>query len=674
MATGNWIKHKQYGKQFQAEKLELIAPDSLAGIEKYLASGIIKGIGPATAKKLIDQFGSKIFAIIEQTPQQLSKIPGFGPKKINSIARSWQDNKVVKDIIIFLQEYGIGTTRAIKIFKCYGNNAIEKIKNNPYQLINDIRGIGFKIADDLALAIGVQLDSIIRLRAGIEFILQEMTGSGSCAIKLAELSIEASKILEIEQESIEQAIEELISDEEIIIEIIDNDEHVFLKKLYQAECSVVNNIIRLQHSPANWLKDLDPVSSIAWCETNANMLLAPQQKKAISRALSSKICIITGGPGVGKTTILNLVIRALKKFTGIKISLCSPTGRAAKRLQEATNFPATTIHRLLEYSGSDHGFKKNSGDKLKCKFLVVDECSMIDLLLFNSLLEAIDDDCGLLLVGDADQLPAVGPGNVLSDLIQSNTLATVKLDQIFRQGKNSEIIQNAHMINKGYIPKFENKTDELTDFYFIECKDPDEATAKLKKILLERIPQRFKLDPKYHVQVLTPMRKGQFGVANLNVLLQTELNNQKEKITKYGNNFSVGDKVMQLCNNYDKEVYNGDIGYVIQLDLENQIVTVDFDQQAISYDFSELDELTLAYAVTIHKSQGSEYPALILPLFMQHYPMLERNLIYTGITRGKQLVIVLGEKKAIAMAVKTVKAKTRITNLKDRLNQELSVC
>lgn len=667
-AHGSWFNDKNYGLQFKSQKLAVVAPSTIEGMEKYLGSGMIKGIGPHFAKKMINAFGDKVFEVIENTPERMLELPGIGQRRMEGLAAAWSEQKVIREIMVFLQSYGVGTSRAVRIYKTYGNDAISKVSENPYRLALDIQGIGFKTADTIALKLGIPKESLIRAQAGVRHVLQEMATEGHCASEFENLVESSVKLLEISEDLAREGIRSEIEQENIFSELIEGKELLYLAHLYRAEIGVAGHLTRLAMGDAPWA-GIDLEKAIPWVESKAEITLSESQKKAIEQALLNKVTVITGGPGVGKTTLVNSILRIISAKE-VKILLCAPTGRAAKRLSESTKQEAKTIHRLLEFDPKAGGFKKNSDNPLLADLIVVDEASMIDLTLMNQLLRAIPDEAVLLLVGDVDQLPSVGPGAVLSDIINSKQVATVRLTEIFRQAASSKIIVNAHRINAGQMPLQAEKSEELSDFYFIPSETAEDLQDKLMHVVCERIPKRFGLDPIRDVQVLTPMNRGGLGSRSLNVELQKRLNgNRSEHVEKYGWSFAVGDKVIQTINNYDKEVFNGDMGTIVSIDREESELLLEFEGREIRYDFNELDEISLSYATSIHKSQGSEYPAVVIPLAMQHFMMLERNLLYTGVTRGKKLVVIIGQAKALAMAVKNKRAVSRVTALSYRLKE-----
>ena len=627
---------------------------------------MVKGIGPHFAKALVYAFKEEVFTVIEEEPQRLLELPGIGQKRMEKVTSAWSDQKVIREIMIFLQSNGLGTGRAVRIFKTYGNESIVKVTENPYRLALDIHGIGFKTADTLAMKLGIAPDSLIRAQAGVRHVLQEISGTGHCAAPWQSLVDDASKLLEISPEIIEKAIQAELAAENLVSEEINAQPALFLTPLHRAETGTADSILRILKGTPPW-GVIDIEKALPWAEGKTGLTLSDSQRNAIRLALSSKAVIITGGPGVGKTTLVNTILLTLqaKKITD---TLCAPTGRAAKRLSESTGLEAKTIHRLLEFDPQSFGFKRNRENPLETDLLVIDEASMVDIVLMNRLLAALPDKAALMLVGDVDQLPSVGPGAVLGDIIRSGKVPAISLTEIFRQAASSRIIINAHRINHGEMPLRREGT-ELSDFYFIPATSPEEIYAKLIQVITERIPKRFGLHPVRDVQVLTPMNKGGLGARALNVELQKVLNEKAEpKVTRFGTVFAPGDKVIQTVNNYDKEVFNGDIGQIVKIDVEKNLLQVDYDGRVVEYEFGELDEISLAYATSIHKSQGSEYPAVIIPLAMQHYTLLERNLIYTAVTRGKKLVTIIGEPKALAMAINNVKSSQRLTNLTARIS------
>jgi len=667
-AIGSFIHDKKYGLQFKAEQLKSITPSTLEGIEKYLGSGMIKGIGAHFAKKLVKAFGVNVFDIIENNPNKITALEGIGAKRLQMILGSWQEQKIIRKIMVFLHSHGIGAARAVRIYKTYGDNAIEIITENPYRLAQDIHGIGFKTADTLAQNLGIAKDSLVRARAGLRYALLEFGNSGHCAAFTSDLIAKAAELLEISEEVIIPALNHEKDIGNIFVENIADQEAAFLAALYNAECSVAKNITRINCGTPPWGK-IESTLAIPWVEEKNAITLSESQKKAIFTVLNSKAAIITGGPGVGKTTIINSILKIVKAKK-LKISLCAPTGRAAKRLTETTRFEAKTIHRLLGFSPESSAFTSNQNNPLNTDFVVIDEASMIDIVLMSHLLKAIPTHAALLIVGDIDQLPSVGPGALLQDLIQSNTIPTIILTEIFRQAANSKIIVNAHRINQGQFPICETDDTTVSDFHFLEANTPEEIHDKLLHAVTKILPEQYGFDLHKDIQVLSPMNRGGLGSRTFNAALQEKINGKAQpKINKFGWTFAVNDKIIQNVNNYDKDVFNGDIGTIAAIDLEENILTANFEGRVIEYDFSELDEIGLAYAISIHKSQGSEYPAIVIPLATQHFMMLARNLIYTGITRGKKLVMIIGQTKALAMAIKNASTKQRLTNLQKRLKE-----
>ncbi|RYU62489.1 ATP-dependent RecD-like DNA helicase [Methylolobus aquaticus] len=666
-ALGQWVNDRTHGLQFRATLLRIVPPTTLEGIEKYLGSGMVRGIGPHFAKKLVKAFGEDVFDVIEQTPERLRDLDGIGPKRQQQVTSAWAEQKAIRAIMVFLQSHGVGTSRSVRIYKTYGDEAIVRVTEDPYRLALDIHGIGFKTADALAERLGIPRDSPLRARAGVRHALALWSEQGHCYCPRDRLTDQAVKLLEIPDDVIRAAIAAEIAEQRLISEPGPNSEELlFLAPLYQAEVNVANRLRTLRDGKLPW-GAIDADKAIPWVEEKAGLTLSASQRDAVALVCASKVCVITGGPGVGKTTLVNSLIRILSAKKLI-VTLCAPTGRAAKRLSETTGLEAKTVHRALEFDPKAFGFKRSLDNPLETDLVVLDESSMMDIVLMNQLLKAVPDEAALLLVGDVDQLPSVGPGSVLGDLIESNVIPTVRLTEIFRQAESSRIIVNAHRINRGEMPIADR--DPASDFHLIPADSPEAIFDKLMQVVTERIPARYGFDPIADIQVLTPMNRGGIGVRALNVELQQRLNGRAEpKITKYGTTFAPGDKVLQMVNNYDKDVYNGDIGRIVRIDLENGAALVDFDGREVSYELSELDELSLAYAASIHKSQGSEYPAVVIPLAMQHYLLLERNLLYTAVTRGRKLVVVIAEPKALAMAVRNRKATKRGTRLAERLGE-----
>ena len=665
-ANGEWANDRTHGVQFRARFLKTMAPTTTEGIEKYLGSGMIRGIGPAYARKLVRAFGSQVFDVIEAEPHRLREVAGIGPKRADGIATGWAEQRAIREIMIFLHANGVGTSRAVRIYKTYGADAIQVISEDPYRLARDIRGIGFKTTDALAMKLGIDKTAMIRARAGISFALTEALDEGHCGLPRDDLLPLAVELLEIPGTIVLDALRLELDAGQVIADQVEGRDCVFLGGLYHAERSIADRLRILSRGSLPW-KSIDAEKAIPWVEARTGLALADSQKTAIHAALRSKVMVITGGPGVGKTTLVNSILRILAAKK-VSLLLCAPTGRAANRMTETTGHEAKTIHRLLEINPKTGGFRRNEESPLDCDLLVVDETSMVDVVLMNSLLKAVADHTAVLFVGDIDQLPPVGPGQALADVIASGAVPVVTLTEVFRQAAQSQIVQSAHRINSGQMPDLSAPRD-ATDFYFVEASGPDIAITRLIELVKERIPRRFGFDPLRDIQVLCPMNRGGLGARSLNIELQRALNPSGDpKVEKFGTTFAIGDKVMQIENYYDKEVYNGDIGYVGAIDLELGEMTIAFDGRPVAYAFGELDQIVLAYATTIHKSQGSEFPAVVIPVTTQHYMMLQRNLLYTGVTRGKRLVILLGQKKAVAIAVKNVSGRRRWSKLREWLN------
>ena len=667
-ASGRWERHREHGMQFRALFLQVTAPTSLEGIERYLGSGMIKGIGPHFAKRLVKTFGEAVFDVIEKTPERLREVEGIGQVRLKRITAGWADQKAIREIMVFLQSHGIGTSRSVRIFKTYGADAIPLVKENPYRLARDIRGIGFKTADQLAQRLGIPKESMLRARAGISYALMEAVADGHCALPEENLLTLAEELLEIGRGTLAEALALEAAEGGVVIDHIGDTTCVFLPHLRKAE-DVVASIIRRQQVGTPPWPLIDQIKALPWVEAQLGVTLAPGQRDAVRLALSSKVLVITGGPGVGKTTIIRSILHILKA-KGVTPLLAAPTGRAAKRLGESTGLEAKTIHRLLEFDPKEGGFLRGNDLPLDCDLLVLDEASMVDVPLMAAVLKALPEQAALLVVGDVDQLPSVGPGQVLADLIGCGVVPVARLTEIFRQAAASQIIVNAHRVNRGAMPELAAPTGDLSDFIFVEAADPEDAAAKVVKVVSERIPARFGFNAIRDVQVLCPMNRGGVGARSLNLDLQTALNPQRQDqpvVERFGFTYRVGDKVMQIQNDYEKDAFNGDIGFVAAIDTDEAEVLIDFDGRQIVYEFGELDEVVLAYATTIHKSQGSEYPAVVIPVLTQHYPMLQRNLLYTGITRGARLVVLIGQKSAVGIAVRGVRERRRWSKLRELL-------
>jgi exodeoxyribonuclease V alpha subunit len=658
-AQGRWSTHKKFGRQFAVEKFESILPRTVVGIKKYLGSGLVKGIGERYAERIVEKFGEKTFEVIDQFSAKLRDVEGIGPERARRIREAWVQQKSVRDIMIFLQGHGIGSAHAAKIFKQYGENAILVVRENPYRLAKDITGIGFKTADGIASKLGIAADSIHRLKAGAIHALETATSDGHCCLPREMLTQTAAELLGVELCPVENAIRLLAVTADIVIE----NEFVYLAHLHRAERGVAAKVRDLLGAKIG-LPSLDLDKALAWVQEKTRVDLADAQQQAVRMALASKLSVITGGPGVGKTTIVNSIVKILKA-KGCEVLLAAPTGRAAKRMSEATGHTAQTIHRLLRYDPHEGGFTMNERRPLKGDMVIIDETSMLDVPLAYHLLKAIPVTASVVFVGDVDQLPSVGPGSFLGDMICSGIVPVARLTEIYRQAKNSFIITNAHRVNEGQMPVFD--APEESDFFFIQQDDPEKALATIRALCAERVPSKFRLDPMRDIQVLTPMHKGVCGSENLNRELAAALNPTGPHTQRFGRTLRVGDRVMQTRNNYDKDVFNGDLGRVKRLDLVDQQLIVEIDEREVAYEFDELDELLPAYAISVHKSQGNEYPCVIVPILTQHFVLLQRNLLYTAITRGRKLVILVGSKKALAIAIRNNRTAARHSQLTERL-------
>lgn len=657
LCEGEWRVDKRYGQQFQCETWEEVMPATAYGIEKYLGSGLVKGIGPKFAKLIVGHFGTDTIEVIETDIERLYEVPGIGKKRVEKIRESWEKQKDIKNVMLFLQGFGVSTAYAAKIYRQYGKESIDKVKENPYRLADDIWGIGFKTADGIARKMGYEMNDERRLRSGLIYTLNQLADEGHCYAEEQQLIATAKHMLEADEGCIRTAMTHAIETEDLMLD----GTAIYLPPFYYAECGTANRL--------NTLVQTKEVGSIftarfdlAKLQRETGIEYDEVQVEAIRQAIASKVMVLTGGPGTGKTTTTKAIIAALQS-AGMRILLAAPTGRAAKRMSEATGMEAKTIHRLLEYNPQD-GYKRNDENPLEGDALIVDECSMIDIILMNNLTKALPTTMRLVLVGDIDQLPSVGAGNVLRDIIDSGVIPVVRLTRIFRQAQTSRIVMSAHAINRGCFPDISN--GQHTDFFFMKQEEPEKVAETIVSLVRDRLPKAYR-QPTANIQVLTPMQRGVVGAANLNMALQQALNHNTAALARGGYTFKEGDRVMQLRNNYDKDVYNGDLGYVRSVDMEERTLTVDFDGQTVEYEASELDELTLAYATTIHKSQGSEYPIVVMPVLMTHYVMLQRNLIYTGITRAKKICVLVGQTKALAYAIHNMKVLKRNTRLKERL-------
>ncbi len=649
-AEGGWQTSPSYGLQFRARSLIAVPPSTREGIEAYLASGMIKGIGRSLAKKLVAAFGPAVFDVIEREPDKLRRVPGIGRGLARRISEAWQEQRAVRDIMLFLHSHGLSPLRAARIFDAYGERAIEVVSANPYRLVQDIRGIGFASADQLAERLGIARDSPFRLRAGLDHVLEEALGEGHCALPQSELIRRAARLLGVEAEPVEAVLRDAIEVGSLIEDRVEGTLCVFLPYLHAAERDIAQVLLQLDRGRPRWAPgNVD--ATMAAVEAGLGFTLAEGQRAALRLALTSRLLIITGGPGTGKTTLVRAILLGLEEAAA-DVELAAPTGRAARRLGESTGREARTLHRLLE-AEPGRGFRRGPERPLTCDLLVVDEMSMVDVPLMHALLGALPEEAGLILVGDVDQLPSIGPGQVLADLIASQRLPVARLDEIFRQAAESMIVRNAHRINRGLMPELARPEPEaLTDFYAIRADQPEDGARTILELAGSRIPTRFGVDPRADIQVLCPTNRGELGARHLNRLLQQTLNpDAPDRIEHHGVTFALGDKVMQLENDYEREVYNGDLGHVLAIDRAQNTLVVEIDGRPLTYDFAELDCLAPAYAITVHKAQGSEYPVVILPLARQHGRMLRRNLVYTAITRAKRLVVLVVEPGALELAI-----------------------
>ncbi len=660
---GYWKNDPNYGMQFVVQDYQVTQPATIRGIEKYLASGMIKGIGKHFAERIVSEYGERTLDVIDETPDILQDIDGIGPKRLAKIKSGWNEQKAIREVMVFLQGYGISPTYAQKVFKFYGEDSIRIIKKNPYQLARDIWGIGFKTADQTAQKMGIGKDSDLRIDAGVEYVLHQLSDGGHTCFPVEKFLEKAQELLEVDANLVAARLAAIEQEERILTAPLTIDGEltacVWLKMFHICEEGIGKEMRRIQEGISS-LRSVKTETAIPWAEEKLNIQLADNQKVAVGKSLFEKVHIITGGPGTGKSTITKAILLVTHQLTP-KIMLAAPTGRAAKRLSEITKMDASTIHTLLEFDFSVNGFKRNRDNPLECDLLIVDEASMIDTVLMFNLLKAIPTHARLILVGDVDQLPSVGAGSVLDDLIDSEKIPVTRLTEIFRQAASSTIITNAHRVNAGQFPDLSN--DKSGDFFFMETDDSEKIPELITSLVQERLPKAYGFDPFLDIQVLSPMNRGTIGNRSLNEFLQKKLNPSYEPLVRMGRQFHPNDKVMQLRNNYDKEVFNGDVGYILNIDREEQEVIVEIDGREVCYDFTDLDQLSLAYSVSIHKFQGSECPCVILPMHMTHYVMLNKNLLYTGLTRGKRLVIIVGQKKALWRAVKNDGANKRYTGL-----------
>ena len=682
---GAWKVDPKYGRQFTAEKFEETLPATVFGIEKYLGSGLIKGIGPKFAKKIVQQFGKDTLDIIEENPDSLIEVPGIGRLRVERIKESWAEQKEIKNIMLFLQSHDVSTAHATKIYKTYGNQSIAIVKENPYRLADDIWGIGFRTADIIAGKMGFGEERFARLRSGIMYALNQLADEGHCYGTREQVLTAAGELLKVDEALLVMTLDEMMRQRDIIVEKakvpvdetaddvshgpVDEmaetqmEEAIYLQPFFFSEMGTAKRLDAVLHGMRSFR--IQPEGLLERIGKKTGMQYDDIQQQAILAAVRNKVLVLTGGPGTGKTTTTLGIIAAYRE-AGARIILAAPTGRAAKRLSETTGMEAKTIHRLLEVK-PPNGYQRNEENPLEGDVLIVDECSMIDIVLMYNLLKAVPDDMTLILVGDVDQLPSVGAGNVLSDIIASGCIPVVKLERIFRQAQGSRIIMNAHRINKGQA--IDIRGGRNADFFFAAQETPEEAADLIVKYVAENLPRYYHADPIRDIQVLTPMQRGLVGAVNLNQRLQDTLNRTRIFLRRGGTEYRIHDKVMQIRNDYNKEVYNGDIGFISSVDMDERELTVNFEGRDVTYDATELDELVLAYACTIHKSQGSEYPIVVMPFMMTHYIMLQRNLLYTGVTRAKKILVLVGEKKAVSTAINNNKAVGRNTRLKERIRK-----
>lgn len=662
---GGWKIHPNYGQQFEVKSFELQAPSDLVGIQKYLESGMIKGIGPVYAERIVKSFGLETLNVIDNSPDRLLEVSGIGGKRVEKIKECWLQQRAIRNVMIFLRGHGVSPSYAQKIFKKYGDGSIEIVRSNPYQLAKDIRGIGFKSADAIAQGLGIPIDSPARIDAGIEHTLWELSNDGHVCYPLKDLIPEVEAILQIPKESIEGRVQALVTSQDLV----KKDENVWVRQLYLTEVGIARELARLLQAPCH-IRTVQVAKALEWVQQQLKIELAPEQKTAVGLGIQEKLLIVTGGPGTGKSTITKAILSITEKVS-TRIILAAPTGRAAKRMAEITGKKAFTIHSLLEIDFKTGKFKRNKDNPFICDLIIVDEASMIDTQLMNHLLRAIPSEARTIFIGDIDQLPSVGPGNVLKNMIQSERVGVIQLKKIFRQAAGSMIVSNAHRINLGEFPDLSYNPG--SDFQFIEAEDPEDIVKLIVDLVSNRLPKSHRFHRFDDIQVLCPMKRGLIGSENFNTVLQHQLNPSPSPLFRMGRCFHVGDKVMQIRNNYEKEVYNGDVGRIIEIDLTEQTLKVGFDDKIVPYDFIEMDELILAYAVSIHKYQGSECPCVIIPIHPSHFKMLFRNLLYTGLTRGKKRVVFVGTKKALAIAIHNEEVLKRHTGLKAAICQFLPV-
>ncbi len=677
LMEGTWSNHARFGRQFQVNRYETTVPSTVFGIRKYLGSGLIRGIGPKMADRIVECFAEKTLDIIENEIERLLEIDGIGKYRVGQIQKAWEEQKEIRTLMIFLRSNGASVALASRIFKNYGRQSVDIVRENPYRLAMDITGVGFLTADRLAGNLGFAADSPLRAEAGILFVLHESTEEGHVCMPRCLLMERCRNRLQIETPVLEEALSSLKAQMRIKEETLTqatsrqfgDERAIYLSPLHASEVGAAARFATIQRYRRLQAR-IDSQGALNWVRGRLNFSLAPLQEEAVRLALCEKVVVITGGPGTGKTTLVRAILAIYERIGG-RVRLAAPTGRAAKKLSEATGHPAATIHRLLEFSPQIGGFQRNEQKPLSADIVIVDEISMMDIVIANHLLKAVPSQAVLVLVGDADQLPSVGPGNVLGDIIESDRFPVIRLTEIFRQASQSRIITNAHLIRQGAFPDLRADSGQKQDFYFINREDPQEALNTIVQLCVERIPRRFGLDPMEDIQVLSPMHRGEIGSQNLNFALQNALNPAGITLETAGRTFRINDKVMQIRNNYDKDVFNGDIGRIRRIDHEDGGIRVEFDGRSVKYDSSDLEELVHAYAISIHKSQGSEYPAVVFPLLTQHFMMLQRNLLYTAVTRARKLVVIVGSKKALAIAVKNNRMQTRFSLLKERLSSQV---
>lgn len=670
--VGSWKRHLVHGQQFAVEECYIEAPADLAGIKKYLGSGLIKGIGPTYAKRIVEKFGVETLHVIDEAPHRLLDVQGLGAKKLETIKSCWSEQKSIREVMIFLQSHSVSPTYAQKIYKKYGDKSIRQVQENPFALARDIFGIGFKTADTIAQKMGIPKDAPQRIDAGIEYVLTELSGDGHSCYPMQELLKASAETMEVSEEFVRDRISHLVHahrleqfDLPVASEITP---FVWIRFLFMSEVGIARDIRRLKTHTSS-IREIDIPKALDWVQQALRIELAHKQKEAVAAALQEKVMIITGGPGTGKSTIINAILTITRKLTP-NILLAAPTGRAAKRMSEITGTKASTIHSLLEFDFRTGGFKRNRETPLECDLIIIDEASMIDTMLMYGLTKALPDNARVIFVGDIHQLPSVGPGNVLNDMIHSRCIPVFMLTEIFRQAAGSRIITNAHRINQGLFPDVRNLSD--SDFYFIEAEEPEQVLNQIVTLVSQRLPKKYGFHPLHDIQVLAPMKKGVIGIQNLNAVLQEVLNPKESSLFRGGHKFQVGDKVIQLKNDYKREIFNGDIGEISEIDPAEQQVIVRIDERDVIYDYSDLDELSLAYAMSVHKSQGNECPCIVMPIHTSHYMLLHKNLLYTAVTRGKKMVILVGSSKALFLAIKNDEVKQRYTGLQQAITGMLS--